>query len=124
MKPLEPLQVPAKEVDIVTEKASDPQHPNNGQIGDSDRTLNKETDSDEEVEEAWQAAGVVEDNKPDEGPAEDWESEITEPHFVVNKRAYLYGKDVFVPSDIHAVSYRRRTPWYQPVEGQFDDADS
>uniref|UniRef100_V5I409 Uncharacterized protein n=1 Tax=Ixodes ricinus TaxID=34613 RepID=V5I409_IXORI len=85
MKPLEPLQVPAKEVDIVTEKASDPQHPNNGQIEDSDRTLNKAT---------------------------------------VNKRAYLYGKDVFVPSDIHAVSYRRRTPWYQPVEGQFDDADS
>lgn len=80
-------------------------------------------DSDTELEDAFSATGTLVDREEDEAPEEDWESEINPPCFVVPHNSYLYGKDVFVPSDIHPVSTRQKTPFFCPEEGQFDDAE-
>ncbi|XP_064478853.1 uncharacterized protein LOC135392108 [Ornithodoros turicata] len=85
--------------------------------------LEDNDEGDSEIEASFNATGTIVDKGIDQEQSEDWETEISSPCYVVPPKRYLYGKTVFVPSDIHPVSMRRRTPWLQAVEGQFDDAE-
>lgn len=83
----------------------------------------QDEDLDEQLEAAYSAGKTVDSKDDDNAPAEDWETEIVPPAFIVPEKAYLYGKKVFVPSDLHAPTARRRCPQFNVVQGQFDDAD-
>ncbi|XP_049523434.1 uncharacterized protein LOC119453004 [Dermacentor silvarum] len=88
-------------------------------------------DLDKQLEEAY-SGGIIVDTKDDDNcPPEDWETEITTPFYIGNneeeelpKKAYLFGKKVFCPSDLHPATTRRQCPEFKVVEGQFDDADT
>lgn len=84
----------------------------------------EDEDLDEQLEAAYCAGTTVDSKDDDNAPAEDWETEIVPPAFIVPEKAYLYGKDVFLPSELHAPTTRRRCPQFHVVEGQFDDADT
>lgn len=91
--------------------------------GTGELSSDEDEDLDEQLEAAY-CAGTTVDSKDDGAPAEDWETEIVPPAFIVPEKAYLYGKDVFLPSELHAPTTRRRCPQFHVVEGQFDDADT
>ncbi|XP_072146166.1 ras-related protein Rab-26-like isoform X2 [Dermacentor andersoni] len=78
---------------------------------------------DKQLEAAYSGGTTVDTKDDDNFAAEDWETEITTPFYIVPKKPYLFGKKVFVPSDLHAATTRRRCPQFKVVEGQFDDAD-
>nr|XP_054923691.1 uncharacterized protein LOC126525504 [Dermacentor andersoni]XP_054923692.1 uncharacterized protein LOC126525504 [Dermacentor andersoni]XP_054923693.1 uncharacterized protein LOC126525504 [Dermacentor andersoni] len=80
-------------------------------------------DLDKQLEAAYSGGTTVDTKDDDNFAAEDWETEITTPFYIVPKKPYLFGKKVFVPSDLHAATTRRGCPQFKVVEGQFDDAD-
>uniref|UniRef100_A0A131YP82 Uncharacterized protein n=1 Tax=Rhipicephalus appendiculatus TaxID=34631 RepID=A0A131YP82_RHIAP len=94
------------------------------EYADGELPCDEDEDLDEQLEAAYCAGKTVDSADDDNAPAEDWETEIVAPAFIVPEKAYLYGKKVFVPSDFHAPSARRRCPHFNVVQGQFDDADT
>ncbi|XP_037286581.2 uncharacterized protein LOC119179576 [Rhipicephalus microplus] len=93
------------------------------EYADGGLPCDEDEDLDEQLEAAY-GAGVTVDSVEDNPSPEDWETEIVPPFFIVPHKAYLYGKKVFVPSDLHAPTVRRRPPQFQAVHGQFDDCDT
>uniref|UniRef100_L7LV37 Uncharacterized protein n=1 Tax=Rhipicephalus pulchellus TaxID=72859 RepID=L7LV37_RHIPC len=96
----------------------------NSEYADEELAYDEDEDLDDQLEAAYCAGRTVDSNDDDNSPAEDWETEIVPPTFIVPEKAYLYGKKVFVPSDFHAPTTRRRSPQFNVVQGQFDDADT